>query len=358
MRRRHILGLTLIELMVSMVIALILLLAVTRLFVVSRSTYTLEEGLARVQESGRFAIEFLSQDIRMAGYAGCSANLSSSAVANIVASPTSASVFNPDGIRGYKPTCTICTGALSEWPGLPSSYFPGGTGEINPVGGTDILVIQRGDTVSTHLSGNLGSVNANIQILSTASVASSIQADDIIMISDCKNADIFKANNVSSGSGTTTIAHTSGNTTNNLSTLYQTDAQIMKLVTHIYFIGRRNNDTSVAPSLYRKELDNNGALTTAELVEGVENMKLLYGEDTDSPGDGVVNIYRAPASVSTWKNILTARVGLLVRTSGNVEQQPDIRSYSLADTTVGPFNDNVRRRAFNSTIMVRNHYHF
>ncbi len=354
-QRKRLLGLTLVELMVAMTIALVLLLAVTRLFVTSRSTYTLEEGLARVQESGRFALEFLSQDIRMAGYAGCSANLSSSAVNNLVASPTSASVFNPDGIRGYKPSCTTCTGALSEWPGLPTEYFSSG---VTPVGGTDILVIQRGDTVSTHLSGNLGTTNANIQILSTAAVASNIQANDILMLSDCKNADIFKANNVSSGSGTTTITHTSGNTDNNLSTLYQTDAQIMKLVTHIYYIGRRNNDTSIAPSLYRRELDNNGTLTAAELVEGVENMKLVYGEDTDSPGDGVVNIYREPASVSSWKNILTARVGLLVRTTSNVEQSPDIRSYSLAGTTVGPFNDNVRRRAFNSTIMVRNHYHF
>lgn len=359
-QRRRILGLTLVELMVAMTIALILLLAVTRLFVTSRSTYTLEEGLARVQEGGRFAIEFLSQDIRMAGYAGCSANLSSSAVHNLVDTSTtaitsSATSFNPDGIRGYKPSCTSCTGALTEWPGLPTEYFSSG---VTPVGGTDILVIQRGDTISTHLSGNLGSENANIQIFSTAAVASSIQADDVLMISDCKNADIFKANNVSSGSGTTTIAHTSGNTDNNLSTLYQTDAQIMKLVTHIYFIGRRNNDTSIAPSLYRKELDNNGALTAAELVEGVENMKLVYGEDTDSPGDGVVNIYREPASVSDWKDILTVRVGLLVRTTSNVEQSPDIRSYSLAGTTVGPFNDNVRRRAFNSTIMVRNHHHF
>lgn len=352
--RRRILGLTLIELMVSMVIALILLLAVSRLFVVSRSTYTLEEGLARVQESGRFALEFLSQDIRMAGYAGCSANLSSSSVHNI-ASSTSAAVFNSDGIQGYKPTCTTCTGALSEWPGLPTEYFSSG---IMPVGGTDILVIQRGDTISTHLSGNLDTTNANIQILSTASVAANLSPGDIVMISDCKNADIFKANNVSSGSGTTTISHTAGNISNTLSTAYQTDAQIMKLVTHIYFIGRRDNDTSVAPSLYRKELGNGGSLTTAELVEGVEDMKLIYGEDTDSPGDGVVNIYRAPASVSSWKNVLTARVGLLVRTTSNVEQSPDIRSYSLAGTTVGPFNDNMRRRAFNSTIMVRNHYHF
>jgi type IV pilus assembly protein PilW len=352
---RHILGLTLVELMVALTIALIILAALTRLYATSRSTYTLEEGLARVQESGRFAVEFLSHDIRMAGYTGCSANLSSSAVNNLVASPTSATVFNPDGIRGYKPNCTTCTGSLSEWPGLPSEYFSSG---VMPVGGTDILVIQRGDTVSTHLDGNLGTTNANIQIVSTASVAANLSANDIVMISDCKNIDVFKATSVSSGSGTTTITHTSGNTDNNLSTAYQSDAQIMKLVTHIYYIGRRNNDSNLAPSLFRKELDNGGSLTTAELVEGVEDMNLIYGEDTDSPGDGVVDIYRTPSSITNWKKVLSVRVGLLVRTANNVERAPDIRSYDLAGTSVGPFNDNLRRRAFNSTIMVRNHYHF
>ena len=80
-------GLTLVELMVAITIGLIILAAVARLFVTSRSTYTLEEGLARVQESGRFAMEFLSQDIRMAGYAGCNANLSGSQVNNMVDPP-------------------------------------------------------------------------------------------------------------------------------------------------------------------------------------------------------------------------------------------------------------------------------
>ena len=60
--------------MVALTIGLILLAALTRLFVTSRSTYTLEEGLARVQESGRFAMEFLAQDIRMAGTSAAQAD--------------------------------------------------------------------------------------------------------------------------------------------------------------------------------------------------------------------------------------------------------------------------------------------
>jgi prepilin-type N-terminal cleavage/methylation domain-containing protein len=64
-------GFTLVELMVAVTIGLIILAAVSQIFVTSRLSYKLEENLARVQENGRFAMEFLSRDLRMAGYAGC-----------------------------------------------------------------------------------------------------------------------------------------------------------------------------------------------------------------------------------------------------------------------------------------------
>lgn len=354
--RYRITGLTLVELMVALTIGLIILAAVTRLFVSSRSTYNLEEGLARVQESGRFAMEFLAQDIRMAGYAGCSANLSGTSVTNLVSPAASATTFNPDGIAGYKYACTSgCTGALTEWdPDLPAAYFPGGS-SVSALMSTDVVVIQRADTISTHLAGNVSSTNANIQVNSTASVVSNISADDILMLSDCKNADVFKITNVSSGSGKITMAHSSaGNTDNNLGHTYGTDAQVMKLITRVYFVGRRSNSASNPPSLFRRELGNNGALQTLELVDGIELMRLSYGEDTDN--DRVINIYRDPSSVSNWRKVLSAKVGILVKTTTNVDQTPDTRAYELATGTAGPFNDNVRRRAFNSTVQLRNHY--
>lgn len=353
-------GLSMVELMIAITIGLILLAALTRLFVTSRSTYTLEEGLARVQESGRFAMEFLAQDIRMAGYAGCSANLSTGSVGNIVANPTSASTFNPDGIAGYKYTCTSsCSGARTEWtPELPSEYFP--SGGVSALMSTDAIVVQRADTLSTHLAGNSSPDNANIQVLNTASLLSSIQAGDILMVSDCKSADVFKVTNISSGgSDKETIVHavgSDGNTQPHLNNSYDNSAEIMKLVTHIYFIGRRDNSTSNPPSLYRRALTTDAALETQELVEGVELMKLSYGEDTDATSDGVPNVYRDPSSVGNWRKVMAVRVGLLVKTTGNVEQEADTRTYDLVGTTVGPFNDKVRRRAFNSAIRLRNHY--
>lgn len=356
---KKICGFTIVELMVALTIGLIIMAAVIRLFATSRGTYQLEESLARVQESGRFAVEFLSQDIRMAGYAGCSANLSGSQVSNIVANPTSASQFNPEGISGYKYACTSsCSGALTEWdPDLPADYFSSGE---TPVTGTDVLVIQRGSSLSTHLAGNTSPSNANIQVLNSAALLSAISTGDILMVSDCKNADVFKITNLSSGgSDKTTVVHAvagDGNTQPQMNHSYGNDAEIMKLVTRIYYVGRRGNNADNPPSLFRKELATNGSLETQELVEGVEVMRLSYGEDQGS--DKVPDMYRdTPTAIANWRKVITVRAGLLVRTTENVEQSLDTKVYDLAGAfSAGPYNDKRRRRAFNSTVQIRNHF--
>ncbi len=93
-------------------------------------------------------------------------------------------------------------------------------------------------------------------------------------------------------------------------------------------------------------------MVSQELVEGVENMQVYYGEDTD--GDSVANIYRKADTVTNWSNVVAIRIGLLVRTPGNVDTYVDTKTYMVADTNVGPFNDNRQRRVFSSTIELRN----
>lgn len=64
-------GLSLIELMISMTLGLLIILAVTYVFAGSRANYRQQEALSAVQESGRIALETITRDIRMAGYPGC-----------------------------------------------------------------------------------------------------------------------------------------------------------------------------------------------------------------------------------------------------------------------------------------------
>ncbi|MCY1417348.1 hypothetical protein D3C76_681340 [compost metagenome] len=68
-RRQH--GLSLIELMIAILISSLLLLGVLQLFGNTTASDRTNSALARVQESGRIALEIIGADARRAGYQGC-----------------------------------------------------------------------------------------------------------------------------------------------------------------------------------------------------------------------------------------------------------------------------------------------
>lgn len=62
-------GFTLVELMIALTISLVLLLVIGTTFVSSRQAFRVQEDNARIQESGRFALEILGRSIKQAGHA-------------------------------------------------------------------------------------------------------------------------------------------------------------------------------------------------------------------------------------------------------------------------------------------------
>lgn len=61
-------GFTLVELMIALTISLILLLVIGTVFTSSRQAFRIQEDNARIQESGRFALEILGRSIKQAGH--------------------------------------------------------------------------------------------------------------------------------------------------------------------------------------------------------------------------------------------------------------------------------------------------
>ena len=61
-------GLTLIELLISMVIGIFVLLAVTSIFSATKKSYDLQNNLAEMSEVARFSIDTINWHTRMAGY--------------------------------------------------------------------------------------------------------------------------------------------------------------------------------------------------------------------------------------------------------------------------------------------------
>src|SRR4030065_2150496 len=149
-------GFSLIELMIAMTIGLVILAAVVQIFIRSHATSQLDEGRSRIQESARFTMDFLSKDIRMAGYMGCNSALfgkknaaGEDVVKNNVDPASAASTFHPGGMQGYRYACTTCTGGLADWdPPLPGAFFA--ANEVRP--GSDVILINRGSELATNLT--------------------------------------------------------------------------------------------------------------------------------------------------------------------------------------------------------------
>ena len=105
-------------------------------------------------------------------------------------------------------------------------------------------------------------------------------------------------------------------------------------------------------------MDKGVAGATQELIEGIESMQIVYGEDT-APTNGSADVYELPAAVTDWSRVVSIRIGLLARTPNETGQDIDGKTYSLlGDAGTSDDYDNTadknQRRMFNSTIQVRN----
>lgn len=330
-------GFTLVEIMIAITISVVLLAGVERVFVSSKHTYRVQDALSRVQESGRFATDFITKDVRMAGYSGCSHLIP----------PVNMADVNGDGVAD--PYTEFSTLALEgyEYSGLPVTMTnTESLTAADVVPNTDVIVtMSASPTDAFQLVGNMATVNANIQISSQA--AGLFQVNDVLLISDCLAADVFAVNNISTGAGKLTIAHSSSvNIGNFLSKTYGPDATVMKLTKTAYYIGTNDNGN---PALFRKRLGSAATILTEELAEGVEDMQIQYGEDTS--GDGIANRY-VDANFADMSKVVSVRFGLLVETiEDNIATQP--QDYSYMDQTKTP-NDKRLRRAFYKVTKLRN----
>ncbi|WP_404340662.1 PilW family protein [Pseudoalteromonas mariniglutinosa] len=143
------------------------------------------------------------------------------------------------------------------------------------------------------------------------------------------------------------------------------NATIWRYRHHVYYIAQQtytiDNQRLSVPVLMRKRLTPSGGMITETIMEGIENMRFVFGLDTTN--DNRVDSYRSvdDMTLSDWENrrgILTVQVFLLARAL-----QPDAnlsvinQTYTLgedADQRVLEFDDNFRRALFTTTIRLNN----
>ncbi len=101
-----------------------------------------------------------------------------------------------------------------------------------------------------------------------------------------------------------------------------------------------------------------GAGAPITIIEGVEQMRILYGLDDD--GDGDTDRYLTAAAVNAtglpnvWRdNINSIRIGLLLRSDRDLKPANENKNYQLLDIQVAK-NDRKLYKTFSTTILIRN----
>ena len=324
-------GFTIVELLVAMAISLILLTAVYQVFLANTQTYRMNENQARLQENGRFALDFLTREVRSAGYYGCFSDSG-----NVQTTLNSSSSFLYDfnqAVEGFESTSATVWG-----PTVDASI-------TSPLGSSDILTIRRIDpTVSMRVSSDMAVSNDTVALTGVPTLG------DILLINDCQEAWVFQMTGLDSGEIKHEVTGTPapGNSRDNFTYGFAAGTDVFKIETVSYYI-RNNDEVPPQPSLYRKI----GSAAAEEILQGIENMQILYGEDTNNDGD--VEFYRTANNVAAWNNVLSVRIGLLVRTPNEIAKGDlDTTVYTINGKDVDPTDDRRQRRVFSATIGLRN----
>jgi type IV pilus assembly protein PilW len=320
-------GLSLIELMISMTLSIILTFGAVQIYVSSKQTYRSQDAMSRMQENARYALDIVVKDIRSSGYVGCG-NLTTVTPNVVTASPT---------INAYSAT-TAFTGNQNTGAQVWSPVLAAGVSLV--VDDTDVFTVQNAGRCSTTLAADMAAIDSNVTIATANSCGFS--QNDVILISDCNKADLFRITNAPAATGL--LSHA------DLSDFYLTSAatQVMSVNSSTYFI--RNDATSGIPSLYA--LDNTqaaGGNNPLALIEGVENMQVQYGIDTNN--DGAPEQYSDANAVTDWTQVVSARITLLMRTMEAV----DAAAYTFsAGGTTKTYDDGIMRKEFVATVKLRN----
>ncbi len=342
-------GLSLIEVMVALAIGLVLTAGAIHILISNKATYRLESELSRMQETGRFIVDTIGKEIRMAGYTGCSSR-GNIAINTISENPPPFSPEGENAILGHE-----ASGTATWSPAVPANIETAindidGDASKDILGNTDFVIVQRADECGATVD-EIDVTNANIKV--NYPNTCDFQQDQTVIVTNCRNADIFSITNVTSNesSGRQTLAHgSSGNTDNKLSQTYGPDSQAFIFLSNIFFIAPGETGE---PALYMAMWNpvDPDDYTILELADGVADMQILYGVD-NAGGDESADDYITADNVTDWSDVRSARVNLLLQSEDNLTSESRSFTFNGADANAG--NDRRLRMAFSTTVTLRN----
>ena len=388
-------GVSLIELMVAITIALLLTLGLVQIFGASRSSSMAQEGLSRVQENGRFITQQMQRQLRMAGFGGCAAD--SERIKNDT-SINHMAVFGTGEVDGeyrfQRPVEGFTVGTSTTPLELDDD-------DDDMVAGNDALIVRTISEESIPVFSrrlDAGTLHITIPaVVSSPDVIAAGSTPAVYALQNCVRADFFEGSIGGSDLTAVGVGGLNVYTTpdsgpwpnlatgkNLLETLAagglvgiaeppkELDYELHRAEYIAYYV--KNNAAGV-PSLFVRRFERTGTPTdlaaAEELVEGVDGFQMRFGLDTSTPLDGEVDDFLTATEVvgaaateldidALWRRVLSIRVAMLLRSgeragvSGTEADGSTARTFDLLGVTVTPPNDGRMRQVYETTIAVRN----
>lgn len=375
-------GFSLVELMVAITLGLVLTAGMVQLFNSTKVTFNTNEALARVQENGRFAMERLKREIREAGTNGfCAGRLdirnhldTDATLDDILQFRRPLIGWEYDGTgRGDSypiPADLTPPANTNDWTATDIGDLPSSIDNFVP--GSDVLMMRRMEPlpgVTADPGNNIGgAISLQIDTGLTGTNGHGLANNPPVLVTDCATgADLFQVTNNENGNsfpcgggGNPEPGNVGGGC--DWTIAYRDNMQAFKVQISLFYVGMSDRGD---PGLYVADLSRDqNDIQTQEVVEGVENMQVLYGFSRAAPdGDG--------QSVDTWLTadeipsdgfgqVIALRLALLMRSPENADTDRTNQSFDLFDEdnqvsmTLNTTGDGRIRHPFSTALALRN----
>lgn len=304
-------GVSLIELMIALAIGLVIVGAATLAFIGANQTRTEIDKTSRQYENGRYALQLLTNELRLAGFWG--------------------DFFADGGYAIAEPAnpCNISTALELGWNTAAATYPPHIRGwdnaspECNGMvrrADTDVILVRHAGT-DVIATSELGGYSNNILLQMSRCTADNATGPLVKLGSTGAAGFTYKKKMTGDAAG-----------------VCSGTADLRRLLTYIYFV-----DTDAI--LHRLEVAADNTWSDVKLVDGIEELQIEY--DVDTSGDGIPDtLDQLATGVAGWADVMSATVYVLARNTETTSGHADAKTYQLGARTVAAKNDGYKRHVY------------
>jgi type IV pilus assembly protein PilW len=350
-------GFSIVELMVAVTLALVVTAAVLAVFIGSRSSFQATSGTASLADGGRFALNFIQNSVRSAGYMAC--NTTQRQLSMLNPGPTPLYYNFLQALGGYEANNTgpanaytvaappvAADAVLGDWVAGLDNALAGLVVKNN-----DVLVIystlpNAQSVYVTNIVDGASSFIVNAQ--------GGLQTNQLAVISDCAKSAVLWVTGVAGAAPNVTVNHNAGGSPGNNAAAFpvsfEIGSQVTPVDTTVFYIGKGADGDG---ALFAYDLNGGSVFTANELVPDIEAMQVLYGLDTN--GTQTVSEYVTANQVANFNNVMSVKVAVLAASPPAAVPLPAAApTYRLLGTTVRAPRDTRARQVFELSIAIRN----